>query len=444
MALVCAVSLLSGGCSSAGSTDELTPEEAAQEQRFRGCGALAAEIADATQAWVDAVAPAEGTAEEGSAEDGASPGTGEPDTQPMVVRNYQERRDQLGCRPREFQHQLGIELERVEGEGPGGRALAAAVRAQVLVPTGPPRSVEVDPDDDLQTAILRAEPGAVVRLAAGEHAIDEPLILLQPVTLIGAGRDETAVVSSAAGAAIAFLGEGGIRLADLEVRHTGEAPASVLVFTAGSVELTRVRATGGVANESGTSGFGVVLGGAAATGAGVTQELDEVEVADNAAGGVAVVDAAAPTIVASTASDNAGCGFCYLGSAGGRLGASTAVGNDVGVALGDTADPVVDQLRASGNRQAGIVVEAEATGSFQDAVVRDNGPIGVLVRDDAAPTLAGPTIEGHDEAAIVFGGRAGGTVRDAACTDGGLGIVLFEAADPDVTEPGCAVHDERS
>lgn len=438
-ALVCAVALLSSGCSSWGATDELTPEEAAQERRFRGCGALAAEVADAVQAWVDDFAPDDGTTEE----DGAA-AIGEPDTDlPVVARNYQERRDQLGCRPREFQHQLANEMARVEGEGPVGRAVAAAVREQVLASAGPPRNVEVGPDDDLQAAILGAEPGAVVRLTAGEHVIDDPLMLLQPVTLVGAGRDETTIASSAEGAAIAFIGEGTIRLEDLEVRHTGDAPASVLVFTAGAVQLSGVRAAGGVADEAGTSGFGVVLGGVAPTDAGAPQELEDVEVVDNAAGGIAVVDEAAPIIAGATVRDNAGCGVCYLGVAGGQLRASTATGNDVGVALGEMADPSIEQLRASDNRSAGIVVEAEATGRLQDADVRGNGPIGVLVRDEAAPTLDGLTVEDHAEAAIIFGGAAGGSVRGAVCGGDGLAIVLLETADPDVADAGCPVQDER-
>jgi nitrous oxidase accessory protein NosD len=436
---VCAVALLSGACSSWASTDEPTPEEAAQERRSRGCGALAADIAEAVQAWVDDFAPAAAATDEGG-----DPGIVEPGTDlPVVARNYQERRDQLGCRPREFQHQLTREMARVEGEGPVGQAVAAAVRAQALATAGPPRNVEVGPDDDLQAAILRADPGAVVRLAAGEHVVDEPLMLLQPVTIVGAGRDETAVVSSAEGAAIAFIGEGGIRLEDLEVRHTGEAPASVLVFTTGSVELARVRAAGGVADESGTSGFGVVLGGAAATDAGAPQELDDVEVVDNAAGGIAVVDEAAPTIVASTVRDNAGCGVCYLGVAGGQLRGGTAIGNEVGVALGNTADPIIERLEAHDNTTAGVVVEAQASGTFEDGEVLANGPIGVLVRDEAAPTLVGLTVEDHGDAAIVFGGTAGGTVRDVVCGGGGLAIVLIESAEPDVADAGCPVQDER-
>lgn len=440
-ALVCVVALLSGACATGDAPTDVPSTLDPQEVRFRQCGLLAERIGDDLQAWVDQFAAPETETEGG---DEPAPAGLELDEQgpdlAALAQDYRRRRASLGCRDREFQLQLSLELERLDGEGPLVRGVAAAVRAQALATAGPAQTVTVSPTDDLQAAVLDAQPGALVELAPGTHTLDEPLVLLQPVTLVGAGPDETMVASEAAGVALAFLGTGQLQLQDLALSHTGDEAASVMVLTAGTHRLARVRISGAVADDTGRTGYGVVVGGAAE---GEQHRFDEVEVVDNAAGGIAIADAATPTVVGGTVSGNGGCGVCYLGRAGGSIRATTVRENDIGILVSSSATPRVVRAEVRDNGDAGVVVEQQASGVFAELRLEANGDVGVLIRGEATPELVDVTVAAHDQAAFIFTGRSRGSVEGGHCVGVALGIVLLEESDPDVSSAGCAVRDER-
>ena len=445
-ALLGAVVLLLTACASGDPGSDASPSptpspESAQERRFRLCGQLADDIASALQGWVDTFAPVDPNAHGTTAPEEPSPSPTQVDL-PALMEQYAQRRAQLACRPREFEVQLARSLEDVEGQGPLGRAVASTVESMILTTTGPAAAVEVNPGDDLADAVLGADRGAVVTLAPGTYELEEPLLLLKPVTIVGGGIEETIVTSSAAGAAMAFIGDGRFVLEDLELRHEGEEPASVLLLTSGEVEVSDVRLGGGVADEQGSTGFGAVLGGAGGERSG-TRRLDGVEAVDNGSGGFVVVDGAAPTLVDVTARGNTPCGICYLGRAGGELRDSLFEENEVGVVLARTADPAVERVTTRANRTVGILVEQEASGRFEGVTVADNGVAGVLVRGQAAPLLVDLDVTGHEEVAILFQGEAGGTVEGGTCEDAPFEIALLDASSPDVEDAGCEVHDQR-
>lgn len=440
-ALVCVVALLSGACATSDAPTDAPSTLDPQEVRFRQCGLLAERIGDDLQAWVDQFAPAASSSEdEGSRTPAGLELDGGNIDLAALGQEYGQRRASLGCRDREFQLQLALELDRLDGEGPLVRGVAAALRAQVLATAGPAQTVTVSPADDLQAAVLDAQPGALVELAPGTHTLDEPLVLLQPVTLVGAGLDETTVTSEAAGAALAFLGAGRLQLQDLALSHIGAEPASVMVLTAGTHRLARVRISGAVADDTGRTGYGVVVGGAAG---GEQHRFDEVEVVDNATGGIAVADVAAPTVVGGSVSGNGGCGVCYLGGAGGSLRAGTVSGNDIGILVSSSATPRVMRTEVRDNGNAGVVVEQQASGMFAESRIEGNGDVGVLVRGEATPELVDVTVATHDQAAFIFTGSSRGSVEGGSCAGVPFDIVLLEQSDPDVSRADCAVRDER-
>ena len=111
-----------------------------------------------------------------------------------------------------------------------GSAVAATLVANVrdVLDPGAPRRVEVAPGDDLGARFDSVPSGSTLVLAAGTYRIDRPLVVIQDVTIRGAGPGRTHIVSTAADAA--FLQPASVRLGlrDLEVRHTGTSAASVL------------------------------------------------------------------------------------------------------------------------------------------------------------------------------------------------------------------------
>lgn len=478
--LALVVALGATACTEGPSPEELAASEA-DEARFAACLDIAEDITAALQSYVDQFAP-----EFDGGLDTAVPSL---DDLQAAAEAFSRRRAAAGCRPREFQLLLDRTLADLEGEGSLGAAVAARVRDQVAPLSGPAAGVTVAPGDDLAAAVHGADPGAVIRLEAGRHELAEPLVLLRETRLVGAGAGETTIASVAPGVALLHAGEDRLTLEGLTLAHEGDEPASVLVSPGGTSDLRDVAVRGGVADEAGSTGWGLVLGGAAAPGDPADESsITALVTAGNAAGGIGVTGGA-PRLSDITATDNGGCGICWLESAGGTLTGAELVGNGVGLSLSGTADPVVEDLVASDNEQAGVLVEATTGGGrFTDVVLTGNGPsglvvrgaattsiqdlvseqhdqsgvvvegegaptmsgveisdaaIGVLVRDNAAPVLSGFVVRAVIEAHVVFTDDTAGSIRDATCDAAPVGVALLGSTMVEVTGPGCGVVDQR-
>lgn len=420
MALV--VALGATACTDGPSPEELAASEA-DEARFEACLDLAEDITATLQAYVDQFAP--------EFEGGLETTVPSLDDLRAAAEEFSRRRAAAGCRAREFQLLLDRSLAGLEGEGPLGAAVAARVRDEVAPVPGPPAGVTVAPGDDLAAAIHRAGPGAVVRLQAGRHELAEPLVVLRETRLVGAGAQETTIVSAAPGVVVLHAGDDGLALEGLALVHEGGEPASVLVAPDASPELRDVAVRGGVADPAGSTGWGLVLGGAdAAEDPPDGPSIAALVATGNEAGGVAVTGGA-PRLVDVTAADNGGCGICWLESARGTLTGAELTGNGVGLSVGGTSDPVVDDLVASGNQQAGILIEATAGGGeFTDVVLTGNGAAGVVVRGAATPRVAGVVSEQHDQAGVVVEGEGAPTMTGIEVRDAAVGVLVRDAAAP--------------
>lgn len=500
MALV--VTLGATACSEGPSPEELAASEA-DEARFAACLDLAEDVTATLQAYVDQFAPQV----EGGI-DTEVPSIG--DLQ-AAAEEFSRRRAAAGCRAREFQLLLDRALGDLEGEGPLGLAVTARVRDEVAPVPGPPATVVVAPGDDVAAAVHGAGAGAVVQLEAGRHELDEPLVLLRGTRLVGAGADTTTVASSAPGAVVLHAGDDDLSVEGITFAHEGDEPASVLVAPSGRHDLRDVAVRGGVADETGSTGWGLVLGGATDPDAtdgdaagddetagddaadGVAADADDVGIVDvraddNEAGGVAVTGGA-PELSGLVARDNGGCGICWLGDATGSLTDAEVTGNAIGLSVAGTSAPVVRDVVATGNLQAGVLLEGtggapELTGleladngaaglvvrGATTATVRDvvssghsqsgvvvegegapelsevevrGAAVGVLVRDAGAPALEGVVVADVTEAHMVFSDDSAGEVVDATCESTPVGIALLGATTVDVDAAGCGVVDQR-
>ena len=98
----------------------------------------------------------------------------------------------------------------------------------------------------LNQSIADAEPGAVIQIAAGDYHLPEPLILAKPVTLVGAGMDQTRILCGASGVVVRFDVAGPYAARNLTFAHDGDEPAAVAVVTAGPFDCRSCRFTGAV------------------------------------------------------------------------------------------------------------------------------------------------------------------------------------------------------
>lgn len=481
LAPVLAFLLAASGCSTAGPTPEELASSEAEERRGASCDELAIEIADVLQGYVDRFAP---TTEDGE----LVPQLPDDAALEEAIASFRQRRDRLDCDPRAFQTTLNRAVDQVQGSGPLGRAVVAEVRDRVVAIPGPAATVTVEPGDDLAAAVHGAGPGAVVRLAAGRHELDGPLVTLRATSMVGAGSGRTTLVAGAAGSVLLHLGAVPLSLEGLAVVHEGDEAASVVVVASGGYRLQDVELRGGVADEERSAGWGLVLGGGdEELGADDDEALQDVAVRDNEAGGIVAVDRT-PAMTNLTATGNGGCGVCYLGAAGGSVTGGTLTSNLTGVSVAGAATPELTDVSITGNSELGILVEGTAAPAIEGATVTDNGPVGIAVTGDASVTVRGGTVTGHGEAgllaegdstasftgadvgagalgvlvrdrasaavvdvaitdvadaSIVFAGQSGGTVEGGSCAAGVPQVVLLDATTVDVGTTPCEVLDQR-
>jgi parallel beta-helix repeat protein len=264
-------------------------------------------------------------------------------------------------------------------------------------------------------------PDATVQLGPGTYRLDETLVLLRGITLRGAGRARTTIVSTAADAAVLVLTGDRVVVEDLAVRRAGAAVGSVVIGgSAASLLLASVDLSGARIG-NGDGGAGVLM--TAAEGEeprlGTTLEVTDSQFADNEGAGIALTGGHRASIVSSVFRRNRQCGVCFLGSSGGAVRQSRFDANGAGVAVTSTSKPLVQGNRISG------------------------GEVGVQAVDDSAPVLKSNTISGAARAAVIWSGRAGGRADGTRCRDVSFGLVVGPKAHPFLGKNSCSVAGGR-
>jgi hypothetical protein len=354
----------------------------------------------------------------------------------------------LGCDQWWLQEGTAGELRRLRAHNPIAVAFADQLRATLVgVPLPAEEEIVLAPGDDVATAVVVAPAGSTVRLAPGEYRVDEPVLVVQPLTIVGAGANRTLVTSYAGDIAV-FAGETSeLVLMDLTLTLAVEGSVG-LFLEAPSYGVRGVHVTGGRATGDG-GGSGIVVGTQGVTPQAARADgppgrrIEDTEVSGNEGGGIVVQGGAIPELRRLVLRDNGACGVCYLGPDGGELVESRLTGNEIGVWLTASARPSIGSNQLTGPGQAGFVYTATATGRASGNEVRGY-PIGVEIRDQAAPELDDNLLEDNEEVALVFRGEATGRTNGNVCRSGGYGIALLDRAAPELGADTCELVDERS
>ena len=320
---------------------------------------------------------------------------------------------------REVRARLTEGLGDVRTEGPVAAAVLRQLTASMTLDTGTSATTrEVSPGDDLLQAVAELPAGSTLSLAEGVYRLDEALVLLSSITIVGAGPDRTTIESSATDSAILAVADGRIDLDRLTVTHTGSEPANVvLAGSAAAIAATESRFSGGVSREDGTGGAGILMYSpdAAATATETTLEVTDSVLDGNDSAGIVLTGGNVASIVGSTFTDNGQCGICFLDLSGGSVEDATFTGNAVGMAATGSAAPAV-----------------------LDATIR-GGTVGVQASDDAAPVLKDVKIRGSSRAGLIYSGKAAGTLDGVSCTDVPFGLVIGPAVTVRVVDVDCRV-----
>lgn len=336
-----------------------------------------------------------------------------------AVAAARETRDRLDCDPDAFDTELKEGLAAIEPDGPIASAVWRRVSASLLGTVRRDAGEWVlTASDNLQDVVARASEGTTVVLPAGTIDLDATLVLLEGITLRGAGRDATTIRSAASGAAMMVATASVVRLENLAVELIGAQPASGLVAgPSASVALNGVRMAGAVAGNDGGGGAGVYLSaeGNEGSGRGTTLEISDSIFERNAWAGVAVAGGHRVSIQSATFASNGEVGLIFLDKSSGSVSGSTFTNNTVGLAATGSATPTW--------------LASTVTG----------GSVGVQMDASAAPVIVGLTVRGSTSAAVIFGGASGGSIGATTCDNVPYGIVIASTAAPTLGENGCTV-----
>ncbi len=454
------------------------------------CPGLAVALVDALQQYVDSFAGVSAEVVPRVAEAAG------PDLQ-TVTADLRGRAEELGCDAATMGPLVRDELDRLEADSPVQEAVVQTLRSDplgTLDPSDPdPVTVTVSSAEQLVHALATVGSGSTIRLDPGTYELDDALVPLRPVTIEGAGAEDTVLRSTSPGAAVVLATDGQVHLDGLAVEHVGEEPASVIVVHSGGYRLEDLAVRGGTADDDGAGGFGVLLRPAATLLTGPAsadgRTVRDVRLEDNEGGGILVAGPQEPSLSEITVTGSSGCGVCWIGRAAGTLTTATITGQQTGVRVEESAHPTVTgvavedagvgialvgsgsprirDVTVSGEGEAGIVVGeqarpelrggdlavdgevglmwlGEAAGSADDVTIRTSR-IGVQVDEDATPTLRDLVIEQVGDLAVVATGSSGGTLDGCRCdgTDSGV-IALIEDTSLAVTgEDACEVVDDR-
>jgi hypothetical protein len=395
-----------GGCTA--STPE--PSGTATRKAAECSGAAAGIVKAADKVVTDYGQPAGGA-------DDTEATMGDPLTD--AVAKARKIRDRFDCDPDAFDAEIEKGLAVIEPDEPLATAVWRRVSASLL---GTVRRETGEwvlaAGENLQDVVARASEGTTVVLPAGTIDLDATLVLLEGITLRGAGRDATTIRSTASDAAMIVATASVVRLENLTVQLVGARPASGLVAgPSASVALTGVRMAGAVAGDGGAGGAGVYLSaeGNAGSGRGTTLEITDSIFERNAWAGVAVAGGHRVSIQSATFAGNGEVGLIFLDQSSGSVRGSTFTDNKVGLAATGSATPTW--------------LASTITG----------GSVGAQMDAAAAPVIDGLTVSGSTSAAVIFGGASGGSIRGTTCNNVPYGIVISNTAAPTLRENGCTV-----
>jgi len=283
----------------------------------------------------------------------------------------------------------------------------------------------------LAEAIHSAPEGGTIRLDPGVYRLAEPLVIDKPIHLLGAGMDQTEIVSDGEDYVVRFSGDGPFIVEDITFRHEGDMVADVVVVDGGEISFTRCRFTGAVQPILGESA-GLRLKGDTM---GTVREC----LADgNDSTGIRVEDQAEPTLEENKAMNNTEVGIAYFDESGGVARRNECISNGFhGIGVGERARPTLEENMCTGNEQSGITYFGSASGMARGNWCSDNGKHGIYVGEQAQPTLEENICTNNEQAGIAYVDESDGVARGNECSGNLVGIFVDERADPSLIDNDC-------
>ena len=173
--------------------------------------------------------------------------------------------------------------------------------------------INADGSGDLATleeAIAFAAGGSTIELSAGEFIVVQTLEVDKPLTINGAGIEQTRILSEAPSASLNYSGEGRFTLQDLTIMHRGDFAADIITVRSGELDLANCRLQGARPSAEANYGAGLFVLNESVV------HTSNCEINDNGGVGVQVIHDAQITLQDSIISGN-GAGILFDGNSSG-------------------------------------------------------------------------------------------------------------------------------
>lgn len=262
--------------------------------------------------------------------------------------------------------------------------------------------------------------GGVVELDAGRYALEEPLVLTEPVVVQGAGTEDTIIESPAAPAIVGWQGSGALRFSDLTLVSThvhepepdGTAErAAILRAERGEVFLERV-----VLEYA--SGHGLELSGTAHA------TLIDVESGRHSGNGLSILDDAHAQVEGGVLIGNGLLGVAMWGNATASFTATALRRNERhGLGVADEASATLMDADVRHNGEAGAVLRGDARVQIRASDLRENLAFGVAADGTSHVDVSGSTLVSNRIAGMTLAGSAQAVITGSRLeANGGYGL----------------------
>jgi len=288
--------------------------------------------------------------------------------------------------------------------------------------------------ESLEAAVEAVPPGSSILLDAGTYRLVGPLEIDKPLSLLGAGLEETIVSGGEGDQVVLLTGPGPFAVEGITFRYEGSGWGRVMTVDEAEINILRCRFTGAAwSEEESRGGDGLLLWGNTAG------SIRESRFDGNQLHGIELQDQAHPLLEGNVATGNGESGFVYFEESGGTARNNDCSGNGLhGISVAEQARPALEGNVCSDNREVGIRFSDSATGAARNNTCSHNGLHGFAVGDEAEVTLEGNTSSDNEEVGIRFSDSATGTARNNRCTGNGLhGISVNEEAQPTLEDNIC-------
>jgi len=321
-------------------------------------------------------------------------------------------------------------------------AACGSTPAPTATPEPEPLYVRVHADGSgeygsLEATIETVPAGSTLVLDTDTYRLSGPLTITKALKLVGAGMDQTTILSEAGGYGLRFVGPGPFAAENITFRHEGEASADVIVVQGGEISFSYCRFSGALRaqEESARAGLRLLQH--------TSGEVRGCEAVENSSIGIWLADQAQVTLERNLCNDNELMGIAYQDDAGGLARQNACSGNKAaGIHVAGQAQPTLEDNRSLGNG-SGIAYLDQAGGLARGNECSGNGFVGISVGNEAQPTLEA-NICNSNQYGLVYAGSQGGTARRNECSGNLVGLLVGEGADPVLQDNNCHDNDEEN